>query len=302
MTTLIDGDRAAMSLAHALERVGDHVAYLRADVNPAGPVAAGGTVPADGHWMSCRALIEDPAWLGRVITATGPGLGTDDPVVTASLFVLAYAYRVLTLTVACLTTTGVVPDAGASRMAVAVSGSRPSLVAYLDPAVLVLGPGAGGERSPVDARAMVVDADTATAAVRFVIDGAVHAHLAPLVAAVRDGMGVRVGERLLWGNVAASAAVAFRTMAGCLGPWVEPVGERFFALSPAPMHGLGAFVVVEDGGRRGWFWERTNCCLFDRLPGMIRCADCGRTPAAERRAAYRSSLSPPPVGNRVGDG
>jgi hypothetical protein len=81
-------------------------------------------------------------------------------------------------------------------------------------------------------------------------------------------------------------------MQGCLGDDVEPIGERFFTLAPPEMRGLGSFLVVENGGRRGWFWERTNCCLFDRLPGGVRCADCSLTPTTERRAAYRESLAP----------
>ena len=59
---------------------------------------------------------------------------------------------------------------------------------------------------------------------------------------------------------------------------------------------LVAVVVSEDilfFRNRGWFWERTNCCLFDRLPGAVRCADCSRTPPAARRAAYREFLDQP---------
>jgi hypothetical protein len=92
--------------------------------------------------------------------------------------------------------------------------------------------------------------------------------------------------------VAASAATAFRPIQGCLGPLVAPLAHSFFALVPPPMRGLGSFLVVESGSRRGWFWERTSCCLVDRLPGALRCADCSLTPAADRRRAYWESLSP----------
>ena len=114
-----------------------------------------------------------------------------------------------------------------------------------------------------------------------------------LVDAVSTGLGVPIGRRLLWGNIAASAATAFRTMAGCLGSFVEPLGRLFFDLAPPELQGLGSFYLVEIGDRRGWFWERSNCCLIDRLPGGVRCADCSLTPADVRRQAYRDSLANP---------
>jgi ferric iron reductase protein FhuF len=157
-------------------------------------------------------------------------------------------------------------------MAIGLSGPWPSLVAYLSPRVLN------------------TDAGTITDALRWVVDTAIGAHLGPLVDAVRTGLGIPVGRRLLWGNIAASAATAFRTMEGCLGPSVEPLGRRFFDLAPPELQGLGSFYLVEKGGRRGWFWERTNCCLIDRLPAGIRCADCSLTPTEQRRQAYRDSL------------
>jgi ferric iron reductase protein FhuF len=123
---------------------------------------------------------------------------------------------------------------------------------------------------------------------RLILATTVEAHLRALVASVRSE--IRVGERLIWGNIAASASTAFRTMEGCLGRWVMPLGERFFELAPADLAGLGSFFLVERNGRHGWFWERTNCCLFDRLPGKIRCSDCSMTPRDERRAAYAASL------------
>ena len=117
----------------------------------------------------------------------------------------------------------------------------------------------------------------------------VELHLRPLIALTRKQ--VRIGERLLWGNVAASASTAFRTMEGCQGPWVAPLGERFFELAPPELQGLGSFLSIESNGKRGWYWERTNCCLFYQIDGHAKCADCSLTPADDRRAAYEASLS-----------
>jgi hypothetical protein len=291
--TLVEGEPAVVALSAALARVTALVPYLTAAIDPdlfpnplvvASPPAVGGGVPADREWVPSAAVIDDPVWLARIISSTGHQLGTDDPVVAASVFVQSYSYRVLTLAVACLTAAGVVPDASASSMAFARAGPWPSQVAFLRPTVLILdgAADAGGGLPP--------DSDTITDALRFVVDQAIDRHLRPLIECVHAGTGVAVGHRLLWGNVAASAATAFRTMAGCLGPRVEALGARFFDLAPAELHGLGHFVVVENGRARGWFWERTSCCLFDRLPDGIRCADCSLTPADRRRQAYRDSL------------
>jgi ferric iron reductase protein FhuF len=226
-------------------------------------------------------LIDDPDWLGEVIRSTGPAIGTVDPVVAASLFVQGYSYRVLALTVACFVTSGVVPDTSADRMAIALSGPWPSRVAFPAPTVLIT------DVADPEADA---DVDRTTPALRFMHDTAVDQHLRPLIDAVRSGLGTRIGERMLWGNVAASAATAFRTMEGTSGEAVEPMGERFFELAPPSLQGQGSFVVVESRDRRGWFWERTNCCLIEKLPEGIRCADCSLTPPAQRLLDYRTWL------------
>ena len=58
------------------------------------------------------------------------------------------------------------------------------------------------------------DESVADELVRLILAEAVESHLRPLVTSVRREIRV---ETLLWGNVAASASTAFRTMEGCLG-------------------------------------------------------------------------------------
>jgi hypothetical protein len=290
--TLVEGEPATAALAAALRRVADLVPHLTAGIIPPHPAPPGSgavppfpgdrPLPADGELVPCPRLLDDPPWLGRIIRATGAGMGTDDPVVAASVFVQGYSYRVLTLTVACLCVSGVVPDASAPQMAIGLNGPWPSLVAFASGPALLL--------DPADLSSAPADSPTITDALRFVVHQSLELHLRPLVLSVRAGLGVPIGHRLLWGNIAASAATAFRTMEGSLGSFVEPLGHRFFALAPPELLGLGSFCVIEHHGRRGWFWERTNCCLIDRLPGAPRCADCGRTPAPLRRRAYRDFL------------
>lgn len=279
----LSGDAAVSSLARALGRVGGLVSYLKAEVGSVATTHLGGIEEVeDGLWLSCQDLVADPAGFGRVIRGTGRAIGTDDQVVAASIFIQGYAYRVATMAVACLTAGGVVPGSGSDAMAVGLGRGRVSKVAYLNPTVFDL----LGNGSPAEA---LIEPSTADLALTLILEQVVENHLRPLIATTRKA--VRIGERLLWGNVAASASTAFRTMEGCLGPWVVPFGERFFELAPPELRGLGTFLLIESQGRRGWFWERTNCCLFYQIAGHAKCSDCSLTPDGERRAAYEASLS-----------
>lgn len=283
----LSGEPAASALRASLDHVAVLVPYLQAQVGRV-PSLATGTAPfenesGDVTWLPCHRLVDDPRWLAQAVRASGAVLGTDDPVVAASIFVLGYAYRVLTMAVACMTASGVIPDSSALAMDIGVSRGRPSRVAYAEPAVLML----AGPTDPV--HLVLSDQRRADEALAFLIDNAISNHLGSVIAAVRAE--IRIGQRLLWGNVAASAATAFRTMEGCLGRWVEQLGTRFFELAPPALHHQGSYLAVERDGRHGWFWERTNCCLYDRLPGGVRCSDCSRTPEPLRRAAYEATLA-----------
>ena len=269
------GAPAADTLEHAIAEVNATLPYLRAEVGPRDTLAVGAAV-ADDTWVGCGDLLANPTWLNEVVRDTGERLGTPDPVVGASLFVQNYAYRIVTHAVTALTFAGVLPDSAPSTMAVTLRAGRPSAIAYLEPRVATLEPS-------------VLREDPAAAEVVAALLEVVDVHLAPLVAAIRAT--TRVGARLLWGNVAASCAVAFRTAEGVLGPWVQPLGEAFIEASPDSMRGLGSYLVLERGERHGWFFERTTCCLYDRLPGKIRCGDCSRTPREQRRDAYWQSLA-----------
>jgi len=273
----LQGEQAATRLSEALAAVAQLVPYLRGEVGTVPIAAPRDPVPgSEGGeaWISAADLVSDPDWLAAVIRATGTVLGTGDQVVAASIFVQGYAYRLLAMALSCAIVGGVLPGSDPASTALLLRRGRPSAVAYTRPSAVV-----------VERPARAVDADhLAHLVLADVVDG----HLRLVVEAIRHRQ--RVGRRLLWGNIAASGAAALRTLEGCLGPWLMPFGERFYELAPPELQGLGDFVVIERSGRRGWFWERTTCCLYDRLPGDIRCADCSRTPAEERRAAYAASL------------
>jgi ferric iron reductase protein FhuF len=261
----LSGAAAASTLTRILTQVGEHLAYLKAEVGPVECVHPHGTANPvqDGLWMSCQELVADAAWLGRVIEGTGQAIGTTDQTVAASIFIQGYAYRVATLAVACLTVGGAIPGSTPEAMAVGLG---------------VLAGVPGDE---------LTSPSVADRALTLILTQVIEGHLRPLIATTRSH--IRIGERLLWGNVAASVSTAFRTMEGCLGQWVVPLGQRFFELVAPEMQDLGSFLSSQDG--RGWFWERTNCCLFYQIEGHAKCADCSLTPAVERRDGYRKAMS-----------
>jgi ferric iron reductase protein FhuF len=76
---------------------------------------------------------------------------------------------------------------------------------------------------------------------------------------------VRIGERLLWGNAAASLL----TLAQQLG------ADRAAALSALPLNGLAELDPTS--------YRRTTCCLIERAPGYGRCGECSLNPRTRVR-------------------
>jgi hypothetical protein len=280
----LEGTAAAGLLEACLDRVRSLLPYLTAEVGRVSCIDLTSFDDEDaerGAWLDCQELQTDSSGLRRVVEATGHAIGTEDPVVATSLFLLGYAYRLLTLSVACLTVGGFVVETEPTSVSVLVAKGRPTRLAFTKQRVQVMNEG----RPPASA---LTDPAAIDQAIQSLLEQVVQQHLAPLIEVAQEQ--ARIGRRLLWGNIASSASTAFRTMEGCLGEWVIPLGERFFEIAPPELQGLGAYLRIDTGERHGWFWERTNCCLNDRLPGNFRCADCSRTPVSLRREGFLSML------------
>jgi hypothetical protein len=178
--------------------------------------------------------------------------------------VQGYAFRSAGVALAALALDLPVPSTRPADTAIRIARHRPSALAVL-----------GEELAPPDPAVAVTE----------ILDG----HLAPFVAAVRRV--VRVGERLLWGNAATSCAVAFRAVEGeTHDPAVRRRAEAFFTAAGARLDGLGGFSIVEHSGRQGWYWDRTNCCLWYRTADGRLCDDCSLEPAVDRDARRRREL------------
>jgi len=244
----------ASALVAEVER---HVSYLRIALDA--PVADG--------WTCCGALITDPRLLTGAIESTQAGRGAPDLQVTASLWFQAYTFRVALPVVApfALGLAGFTTDPSATHMRIA--RNRPAAVAVTDGSLL--------DRS-------------AEQAAYDLLSG----HLSPMIEAITEGF--TIGRRLLWGNAAASIATVLRAIEGAPGadrPGVRARADELFDQAQPWLAGLGGFDVVAESGQEGWYWTRTNCCLFDRCEGATRCDDCSLTPAADLEAARRSALA-----------
>ena len=227
-----------MMLDAVLASVADHVSYLRASRTTSGD-----------DWMGCGEIIADPAKLAEVVRRTKIGFATDDDAVAASLFTQAYAFRVAGVALAAHALDLPLPNVRPDATAVRVDTPRPSAVAYLDPEVQRLAPSAFAE---------------------VLLAG----HFGPFVESIHREF--RVGERLLWGNVAGSCAMAYRAVesSGADKMQVRERAEEFLAAAREWFDGLGRFTTVERAGRDGWFWDRTSCCLWFRTESGQLCDNC----------------------------
>lgn len=245
-----------MELADVVDAVQARASYLRCGERP--PAGEDG-------WLGCAGLISDPDLLHRQIAHSADGRGTDDIQVLASLWVQSYAFRVPSIAVAAWALGLPVPTVAPADTLVRVARHRPSEVA------------------------VTVD-DVGTVDAATLVARVVDEHLAPFVAAVRST--VRVGERMLWGNVATSLAAIFRSVHS--GPHGDPaVRERataFFVEAPV-LASLGGYSTIEVAGALGWWWDRSNCCLWYRIPGNELCEDCSLHDPAERAARRRAELA-----------
>lgn len=249
-------------LQSVLDAVEARVSYMRASTE----------APPDDGWIPCVDLLSGGPLLADLIASTGEGRGTHDAQVAASLFAQAYAFRVAGVTLAAHALGLEVPSIRPEAMAVRIARHRPAAVAHLDPA-----PRAGE--------------------VEALLDELFTSHLVPLIAAVRGG--VRIGERLLWGNVAASCAVAFRAVEGVSTDdqaVVRERGEQFFVAAEPWLKGLGEYITLRGAARDGWFWERTNCCLwYQAAADGGKCDDCSLLEPAERRGAWQQQIDEVPA-------
>ena len=248
-----------MKFDEVLDGVRGRVAYLRCAT----------AAPADGGWLACDSLIADPRALRNEIDATAAGRKTTDPQVTASLFAQSYAFRVPSIAIAAWSLGLPVPSIDPPVTAIRIRRDRPAELAITDATLGTPGLDAG-------------------IIAQRVFDG----HLEPFIASVR--LGTRIGERLLWGNVAASIATIFRAVHGDHlngDNAVRARADEFFTAADPWLHGLGHWSTIRATDALGWYFDRTTCCLFYRAEGASYCDDCSLNDPAVVRVGRTNVLT-----------
>ena len=238
--------------ASLIERITQTVDYLRVSV-----------APTDGDWIRCEPLVDEPAHLAELVATTKEGRGTDRDDVAMSLFVQGYAFRIASLAIGAWVMGDAVMDVAPARVSIALGRHRPNAVA-LDDATLV-----------------VVD-DSLRGLHDTLIDG----HLARLVACAHNAC--RVGETLLWGNVAAGCASSFGAFATELVTRRVEIRDRadaFFDGARPEVRSAGRLVHLGDR----WAWERKSCCLWYLTASAFKCEDCSLWTDDERKLRYAAA-------------
>jgi ferric iron reductase protein FhuF len=185
----------------------------------------------------------DPA--GPVVAYVGSQLGTTDPQVAASV-----AFQ------------GV-----CSRLAAAV------LVANEQLGVAIEVPFASLRWRPSDTGLRLGLTELATGPARpwpDALGALVGDAFEPWATAVRRH--VRIGQRLLWGNAAASLLGATNSLVAASGS-VSLATEALAALPRRDLATVAASAPATPS-RRGITFRRLTCCLIDKVPGYGRCGEC----------------------------
>jgi hypothetical protein len=237
-------------------------------------------------WTPVAALIADDAAGGElvddVIGSVARGLRTEQRWLAASIFYQGWASRLTSIYAGCMvlgTVLGAdgpesvaVPDLAADRLSYRWPTSGPVELALDSVGSVVSSVGSAGltvsgsvvaspavMAGPVGS-AVVVGWEAAWARIMA-------AHLDPLADAVRRR--VRIGRRLLEGNIAAAMAGSLgaldRAGYGSLDHLVRQAWSQ-----PADLLPFGCWADTADGPR----YTRTTCCGYVQLPGAGRCGDC----------------------------
>ncbi|GHD29807.1 (2Fe-2S)-binding protein [Nocardiopsis kunsanensis] len=185
-----------------------------------------------------------------------------EPRVAASVLYQGLAARLVSPVMATAVVHGLVPDPAALRWRTVTTGPLPLLLAE-DRAVLAPrphdhGPGAAAETLE-----------------KLILQGL----LEPAATAFRDE--VKLSPKVLRGNTASSVAGAARRIEELRpehGPAAHALAEAL--LSTPTLSGSGEFGAprsvrsARSGNYREARFTRNSCCLYYRLPGGGKCADC----------------------------
>ena len=216
-------------------------------ISPYFALEAGPADPADG-WRPAAVLLDGGAeggrLLGQAIDSVAARLATPRRWIAASILFQGWAARLTSIYAGCLVLDGATPDLAATR--------------------IQFRPLTGG---PVEMTADPLVRMNANRGWRRLLDD----HLHPLADATRAQ--VRVGRRILEGNIASALGGSLSTLARAGHGSLAELISRPWA-QPPELARYGSWAETTGGPR----YVRTTCCGYLRIPGGGRCGDCSLPP------------------------
>jgi hypothetical protein len=215
-------------------------------ISPYFALEAGPADPAEG-WRPAAVLLDGGAegrrLLGQAIDSVAARLATPRRWIAASILFQGWAARLTSIYTGCLILDGATPDLAAPRIHFRPLTTGPVEMAA-DPLVRI-------------------DADHGW---RRLLDD----HLHPLADATRAQ--VRVGRRILEGNIASALGGSLATLARTGHGSLTDLISRPWA-QPPELAAYGSWAETTEGPR----YVRTTCCGYERIPSGGRCGDCSLT-------------------------
>jgi ferric iron reductase protein FhuF len=246
-------------------------------------------VPAGNGGHGLRLAPDEPDWqpmteflggegLDRALELTGRNRRIEqDPVAAASWFVLSYVRLVVSPVVTGWYLVNRVPEVAVANMAIRPDpdGGGSHELGVFDGTCTVLSNDPCADRP--DARTVADQAALTADMVSTLISG----HVTPLVEAI-DAR-VRIGSRLLWGNVSHRVVNRFHDLVEAGGS-LEKACQGIDALCDAPDSPLRGLSRLDEYNSDGTHTlaTRLTCCLRYKHPGQSKCSTCSLLPLADR--------------------
>lgn len=219
----------------------------------------------------------------------------------AADFVYLYAWRLLAPALGAYLLEGQIFDLSAKNLRLSLHSGFPLAfglirTAPLSPPVLPLAIARPEEETGKVFTPATSKGDTGSdfageeAAFSFLVSLLWDAHLAPLIEAVSSHF--KVGRRILRGNVATDLVGACRLVGQISDAPAQAAttARRLLAHPGWPLQGLGEVLLMEAGAEKAVMFERSTCCLLQKLDPEAICSNCSLLDPTERRTRMHARM------------
>lgn len=233
--------------------------------------------PDDDTWLPAERLVHDESFLYDVMRSNMDARGIERDDVGLSLIVLGYAFRIASVAIGTWLLAGRTVDVSPDKVSIQFGRNRPN-------AVRVERAAWADDIDGIDPHDGTDRADSLAVLHRHLIDD----HLAPMIDTSRRA--ARVGERMMWANVASSCASSFGALMEPLATHrldLRAAAQRFFEAARPELRHTGSVVPIGPT----WAWQRSACCLYYQIADASMCDECSLHDADARAARVARILA-----------